>query len=172
MFRHLASFAVVILLIIMVVGCGEKKTKDQLMTMAEQYEANENFLTAIKTYQKVLKKYPDSDEAVQAKYKIALIYSNNLNDFEKSVETHKELIEKYPDSKYAAQSLFMIGFINANNLHDLDTAKKYYEEFLKKYPDNELASSVKWELDNLGKDINDIDFLNQPGTTDEQNVGN
>ncbi|MBD3289813.1 tetratricopeptide repeat protein [candidate division KSB1 bacterium] len=172
MLKHLASFVVVILLIIMVVGCGERKTKEELMTMAEQYEAEENFLTAIKTYQRVLKKYPDAEEAVQAKYKIALIYSNNLNDFEKSVETHKDLIDKYPESKYAAQSLFMIGFINANNLQDLETAKQYYEEFLEKYPDNELASSVKWELDNLGKDINDIDFLNQPGTAEERNVGN
>jgi TolA-binding protein len=172
MFKHFASFAVVILLIVMVVACGEKKTKEQLMTLAEQYEADENFLTAIKTYTKVLKKYPDAPEAVQAKYKIALIYSNNLNDFEKSVETHKDLIEKYPESKFAAQSLFMIGFINANNLQDLDTAKKYYQEFLDKYPDNELASSVKWELDNLGKDINEIDFLNQPEAAEEENVSN
>ena len=77
------------------------------------------------------------------------------------------LIEKYPDSKYAVQSLFMIGFIYANNIKDLEKAKEYYSKFIEKHPDSELVTSVQWELDHLGEDINEIDFLKQDEGTEE-----
>lgn len=161
MIRRIVFLLILTFGLSLIYGCGERTTKEQLFALAEKYEKEENFLEAIKNYKKIVDKYPHSDRADQAQYKTALIYSNNLNDFHKSVESHKKLIEKYPDSKYAAQSLFMIGFIFANNLADTAKAKKYYHKFLEKYPDNELVASVQWELDHLGQDINEIDFLNQ-----------
>ncbi len=53
----------------------------------------------------------------------------------------------------------MIGYHYANSIGELDSAKVYYQKFIDKFPDNELVNSVKWELDHLGQDINDIDFL-------------
>ena len=34
-----------------------------------------------------------------------------------------------------------------------------YKNFLDRFPDHELAPSVQFELDHLGKDINEIDVL-------------
>ena len=48
-------------------------------------------------------------------------------------------------------SLFMIGYLSANQLGDNTKAKRIYNEFLEKYPDDELVSSVKFELQNIGK---------------------
>ncbi|GIV45488.1 MAG: hypothetical protein KatS3mg036_0306 [Ignavibacterium sp.] len=50
----------------------------------------------------------------------------------------------------------MAGFICAENLKDYKRAEYYYKKFLKAYPDHELASSVKVELDNLGKSPEEI----------------
>ena len=161
MLKRLGSLLIIFVILNLIFGCGERMTKEQLFALAEKYEKEENFLEAVKTYKKLVKKYPEAEKADESQYKIALIYSNNLNDFHQSVESHEKLIAKYPDSNYAAQSLFMIGFIYANNLNNIEQAEKYYKEFLDKYPDNELVNSVKWELDHLGQDINEIDFLNQ-----------
>jgi len=161
MAKRIGYLLSVIILLNLLIGCGERMTKEQMFALAEKYENEESHLKAVETYEKLVKKYPDAENADQAQYKIALIYSNNLTDFHKSVKAHQKLIEKYPDSKFAAQSSFMIGFIYANNLTDFEKAEKYYKEFLGKYPDSELTSSVKWELEHLGQDINEIDFINQ-----------
>ena len=149
----------------MLIGCGKKMTQEQMLAHAEKYEKESNYTEALKIYQKFTKKFSTSDFADQAQYKVAYIFSNNLNDFEKSVEAFLTLLEKYPESELAAQSLFMVGFIYANNINDLEKARTYYSKFLETYPDHELSSSVKWELDNLGKDINEIQLFNDESDT-------
>lgn len=162
MSKYVGFIVLVVIMLSLIIGCGERKTKEQLFAEAENLENGEKYVEAIKVYEKFIKQDKKVEKSDQAQYKIALIYSNNLNDFEKSIDAHLKLIEQYPQSNFAVQSLFMIGFICANNINDLDKAEKYYKEFLEKYPDHELANSVKWELDHLGQDINEIEFLNQP----------
>lgn len=146
-------------LMFLILSCGPKKTKEQLLAEADQYKNEENFKEAIITYQQFVHDYPQANGADSILFQIGQIYSNNLTDFPSSIEAHKQLVEKYPKSKIRAQSLFMIGYHYANNVTDLEKAREFYELFLDKYPDHELSSSVKWELDHLGQDINEIDFL-------------
>ncbi len=159
MSQRVVTFLVIALIFVLVVGCGERQTKEQLFAMAEKFELEENFQSAIKAYKKILKKHGDTKRADHAQYKMALIYSNNLHDFDKSIATYLDLMEKYPESKYAAQALFMIGYDYANNIQDLDKAREYYQKFIDSYPEHELVTSVKWELDHLGQDINEIQFI-------------
>ncbi len=143
----------------LVSNCGPKKTKEQLYAEAFQLERQEKFKEAIEIYEHLIKAYPKANFADSLLFKVGQMYSNNLMDFEHAVEAHKQLLKKYPESKFAAQSLFMIGYHYANSISDTAEARKYYEKFLELYPQHELASSVKWELEYLGKDINEIDFL-------------
>jgi hypothetical protein len=53
----------------------------------------------------------------------------------------------------------MIGYIYANHVKDFDKAKEAYNSFIEKYPEHELVTSVKWEIDHLGKDISEIDIF-------------
>jgi outer membrane protein assembly factor BamD (BamD/ComL family) len=88
--------------------------------------------------------------------------------YQESINAYQKLISVYPESKFAPQSQFMVGFIYANEFKDLDKAKAAYEKFLEKYPDHEMAKDAKWELDHLGKDINDIeDLLGESGEEEE-----
>ncbi|RLD14340.1 hypothetical protein DRI50_05565 [candidate division KSB1 bacterium] len=77
----------------------------------------------------------------------------------KALDYYKKLIAEYPQGKRAPESLFMLGFINANDLKNYDEAKKYYTEFINKYPKHELADDAQYELQNLGKDLNQLPFL-------------
>jgi len=53
----------------------------------------------------------------------------------------------------------MVGYVQANILNDIDQARITYKIFLEKFPDHELTPSVQFELDNLGRDINEIPVL-------------
>jgi len=161
--RFASSVLILWAVLFFISSCGPKKTKEQLYAEALQYEREENFKEAIKTYQIIVDEYPQAKFADSVLFNIGQIYSNNLTDFESSIEAHKSLIKKFPKSKIRAQSLFMIGYHYANNINDLEKAREYYQKFLETYPDNELSTSVQWELDHLGQDINEIEFLkNEP----------
>jgi len=145
--------------LVLIINCGPKKTKEQLYAEASESEKKENFKEAIVVYEQLIKDYPQSNFADSILFRIGQMYSNNLLEFDNAIDAHKRLVKKYPDSKFGAQSLFMIGYHYANSINDTSEARKYYEKFLEQYPEHELASSVRWELDHLGQDINEIDFL-------------
>ncbi len=77
-------------------------------------------------------------------------------NFKLAIDNFKNIVSHYPQGKRAAEASFMLGFINANDIKDFDEAKKYYEDFIKKYPKHELADDAQYELETLGKDINDL----------------
>lgn len=92
--------------------------------------------------------------------------SKNMNS-EKWSDAEKyfqEIIKKYPEGEYASKALFMLGFINANYLKNYEKAKKYYSDFIVKYPKSELTDDAKYEINNLGKDINNLPLFKDEKT--------
>jgi outer membrane protein assembly factor BamD (BamD/ComL family) len=82
--------------------------------------------------------------------------------YAEAVAKYQQLVDRYPKNRFAPQAQFMIGFIYANELDEYDKAKVAYEAFLANYADvsdSGMVASAKWELDNLGKDINEIEDL-------------
>jgi len=164
--KRVATVGIIFLLLVsIIVSCGQKKTKEQLLAEALSFEKAEDFANAVETLNKLVEEYPQASELDSVLFQIGQIYSNNLSDYEQAVRAHEKLIQVRPDSPIAAQSLLMIGFHFANNIKNLDSARVYYEKFIEKYPDHELVSSVKWELDHLGQDINEIDLFQNENTT-------
>jgi tetratricopeptide (TPR) repeat protein len=149
-------------------GCGKKKSESELISEIAQLEAKEDFAGAAKTLEVFIKDYPRSEKTPEMMNKLAMIYASSEKDFQKAIALHQQIIKKFPDTKYAIQSQFMIGYIYANEIKDYDKAREKYEAFLKKYPDHELATSVKWELENLGKPLSEIDIF---ANSDKQDKG-
>lgn len=83
-------------------------------------------------------------------------------NWEGAEQNFKSILDHYPNGEYAAKSIFMIGFINANYTNNLDKGRKYYNKFLEKYPNHDLADDAKYEIQNLGKSIDDLPFLKEP----------
>ncbi len=154
MVYNLRAFAMLLVTVFLVSACA-KQTMEELFQQAEKFEKESNWEEALHAYKKVVRDYPESENADKALHKSAFIYYNNLKDFKKAIELHETLIKSYPQSDYLPQASFMVGFIYANDMQDLENAEAAYKDFLEKYPDNELAESVKWELNNLGKDVNE-----------------
>ena len=76
--------------------------------------------------------------------------------YHEAISLYEELAEKFPDSDFVPKALFMTGFLYANELNEPEKAKSFYSAFLNRFPDDELAVSVKWEMENIGVDINEI----------------
>ena len=53
----------------------------------------------------------------------------------------------------------MIGYIYANIMNDEKSAEIEYKKFLKRFPKHELAPSVEFEIEFLGKSIEEIPAL-------------
>lgn len=162
---------------VLVLGCGPRQTAEQLYSAGENFELKGSQLDeqgksdeslnmykeAAKSYEKLVAKYPQAEKSPEALYRLGTLYFNNLKDAEKSIDAYRRLIQKYPTCQWVPQAHFMIGYRYANDVKDYDKAREAYESFLDKYPDHELALSVKWELENLGKDLSEIKFLEDVG---------
>ncbi len=88
-------------------------------------------------------------------------YQEN-QDFAKAVDVYQQIIKFYPYGEQTDEAQFMIGFIYANHLEDTVKAHEAYTRFLEKYStqtDSGMIASAKWELANLGRNINDIQML-------------
>ena len=107
----------------------------------------------------LIKKFPKHELASKAQYIIGDIYMNDVRDFEKALSEYRLVLERHNGSKEEALAQFMIGYIYANVIKDFDLARKEYQIFLDKFPKHELHPSVKFEIDYLGKDINEIPAL-------------
>jgi len=148
-------FSIFILLIL--IGCGEKKSVDELITEANT-NLNENKVPeAVLLFEEIINEYPDSDKTPEILSRLASVYQNkmlkNLSDtesLEKAVSLFRKIYDDYPESSYAPTGLFMSGFVLANELNYYDKATETYNIFLEKYPTHELATSAKEEIENMG----------------------
>lgn len=155
-----------LLALVMLAACGKKMTEEQLYAQILDFQDKQQYDDVIKTYEQLIKQYPESEKADEHLYQLGMTYAHDAKQFQKAIDTWERLIETYPDSRLITNTKFMIGYSYANDIKDLDKARAHYEKFLQEYPDHELVASVKWELDHLGQDISDIEL--QLGEDTEQ----
>lgn len=99
-------------------------------------------------------------------FNLASKYMEEQN-WQKAEEYFGKICEEHPNGLFSSKALFMVGYINANHLKDFEKAREYYTEFLSKYPDHELAVAAKYELDNLGKGLDELPFLQDTAGSDQ-----
>lgn len=85
------------------------------------------------------------------------------NNYQDAIKNFDLLVKNYPNGKRSAEASFMLGFINANDLENYTDAEKYYKSFIQKFPNHDLADDAQYELENLGKDINELPMFKELG---------
>lgn len=139
---------------------AETLEQENLLAELKSYEAREDLESMQILYNIFLKRFPQYPQRDDILQKLAWSY-HNRKEFQRSVSTYQLLLEQLPQSSHAAQSQFMVGYIYANEIKDLDRARQAYLAFQQKYPEHDLSDDVAFELEHLGKDINDLDFLSK-----------
>ncbi len=137
------------------IGCS-KPTAEEMFNKGVDAQKAEQYDDAIASYQELINAYPDSARAPEAVYAVGAIYQNHKHSYHQAIQEFRLLIEKYPNHATAPNASFVIGFIYNNELKVIDSARIAYEDFLKRYPENQLVGAVQFELNNLGKDPEEI----------------
>lgn len=130
-----------------------------IINNAETLRKRKMTMESINNLDYLVKNFPNHELAPKAQYIVGDIYMNDLRDFEKALIEYRIVLTRYTGSKEEALAQFMIGYIYANVLKDFVSARKEYQVFLDNFPKHELYPSVKFEIDYLGKDINEIPAL-------------
>lgn len=146
-------------IILGLVACGGPKTAEEAWKVADSEVRSQRYEKAIESYENLIAKYPDNPLASKSMFQLGAIYMNNTNQYANSVASYVRVIENYSESPDAVKALFMAGFVSATYLKDFDKAETFYSQFLEKYPNHELIPAAEFELENLGKEIEDIEAL-------------
>ena len=109
---------------------------------------------SVKQIEKIILKYPDSEEiVVQLVWSLAnLTTKQNLEDIEESIRKIKELRNKYPDNQVIAEKLsFAYASLSAKqDLEGIEDTVLKIEELKREYPESEKVSVwLAWALANL-----------------------
>jgi len=95
---------------------AEKKSEEQLYAEAQACSEKGNFTSAIKTYEEILKLYPESPNSYKAQFLIGFVYSENLKDYNKAKEVYEKVIKKYPDCDLADDAKVMLESMGSDSL--------------------------------------------------------
>ena len=153
------QFNTSLIVLLMLCGCDTSSSPEKLFSKANVERSQNNFKKAAKILRNLVNSDADEEILVRSNLLLAEIFYHDLKDFNQAIQEYDNFCKAFPNHKNAASSLFMQGFIYHNSLSDLQMAEKLYLKFLDEYPDHELALSVRWELDNLGKNIDEMPFF-------------
>ena len=92
------------------------KTEQTLYTDAQNFSEKGDFQSAIKTYEDLLKLYPESPRAYKAQFLIAFVYSENLKDYPKAKVNYQIVIEKYPHCDLVDDAQYMLSTMENDTL--------------------------------------------------------
>ena len=84
--RFVGQVSSVLLVLILMMGCGAKMTEEQLRAKALEFENTEQWDEAIEAYEKLASKYKEADKRDETLYKLGMLYANHQKDYEKSWE--------------------------------------------------------------------------------------
>jgi|TARA_B100001964_G_scaffold106888_1_gene119432 antitoxin component YwqK of YwqJK toxin-antitoxin module len=135
------------------------KSADEYFSASEIERIAKNIKVSLDNLYNLTKHYPEHALVPQAQYLIGDIYMNDLIDFENAIVSFNKVVNNFPGSSQEPLAQFMVGYIYANFVGDTEQAISTYQTFIEKYPGHELTPSVKFELENLGKSIDEIPAL-------------
>jgi tol-pal system protein YbgF len=113
----------------------------KIYTLAKEAFDKGDFESAREGFQKLLTRYPDSENADNAQFWIGETYYRE-KWYEKAILEYQKVIEKYPEGNKVQASLLKQGFA-FKNLGDKTNASLILKELVKKYPDSMEAEIAR-----------------------------
>lgn len=132
---------------------------EYIINKAESLRKRKMLKEAVDHLMYMIDKYPAHELTPKAQYMLGDVYMNDFRDFSTAIQEYRKVIETYSGSTQQPHALFMIGYIYANILKDNKSAEIEYKAFIEQFPNHELYPSVKFELEFLGKSIEEIPAL-------------
>lgn len=128
--RLILIFLILLLTITPVLAKSESQT--ELWEKGNAYCLQAKWKSAITSFNKLLKKYPDTTY-VEANFWIGYSYIQ-MGKYQKGISRLYNFARKYPSNNYTPQALFKIGETYETKLKKYDKALSAYNEVEKRYP--------------------------------------
>jgi len=125
----------------------EDLADDARFKIAEIYqETLKDYQTAIKRYEEVVEKHPESELAQTALFRIARIYDEDIKEPRiKAIEAYKRFLSKFPKSDLADKAAFRLGEIY-EELREDGLAIRTYQKLVAEYPESPLAARAQYRI--------------------------
>lgn len=123
---------------------GDVKSEQGLYKQAKQFLDRGKNDKARAGFEAFIKRYPESDNADNARFWIADSYYRD-KWYEKAILEYQKVIEKYPKGNKVPAALLKQGFAFAN-IGEQANARLLLKELIKKYPDSNEAKIAKDKL--------------------------
>lgn len=143
---------VCLVLLLLISGCAkhkQEKTAEQLAAEGIKYFENENYTSAIKSYEKLRDWYPFSKHAKDAELKIADSHYR-LEDYEEAIVAYKEFERMHPSDENAPYVIYQVGRCYFDRIGTIDTDASPAQEALdafrllqEKFPDHDYAKQAE-----------------------------
>jgi tetratricopeptide (TPR) repeat protein len=130
---------------------GKIEEANKLREQGNQAESNKLCNEAIELLKQYLTDYPSSQKVPDVYNSIAIIYMDNLMDYNNAVKYFSELSEKYPDSRFTKTAMFMTAYIYDEMIKDKNMAIESYQKFVDKYPEDKPGEQMSFHAKEILK---------------------
>jgi len=105
-FYRLSTIIVLLFATAVVVYCGREMTEEELFQAAQQHYGQQEYRDAVKMYEKLVQKFPESVNRPKAMFMVGYVCANHLQEFEKAKAVYTELVNTYPGSEFVDDASF------------------------------------------------------------------
>ena len=119
-----------------------KTAKEALQQAYTKHFQEKDYQRAIEKYRWIVERFPDSDEAIEAQYRIGNIYQWDLVEPEKAIREYEKLRGRYPDSNYAVAALIRIGE-SYGRMKEYEKEIECCRRVIEEHPDSGYVAEAK-----------------------------
>lgn len=110
----------------------------------------------LQEYQKVLDRFPKSEQAPMALLKQGMIYEENLNQADAAIAIYKKLIQTYPESTSATEALYrkagLLADVKKEGPAELEAIEDL-KRLINKSPTSQFASKAQFKIGSIYENI-------------------
>ena len=125
------------------------RLKDGLEGQAKEY-----YRKSITVWERITHQLPPSTTTPEAYYVSAVVYSQELGDYQKGIDYYQQVVVNWPDYEFAWHAQFFVGMYyeklrNSGGIADSEAIPKIeqaYQAVIEKYPDSKSAPSAALKL--------------------------
>jgi tetratricopeptide (TPR) repeat protein len=120
-------------------------------------QARDYYRKAIALRERTIQESPHSDVVPKAYFTAAIIYSQELHEYEKGIEYFQKVLDNWPDYKYACDAQYSIGryyerLRNSGGISAAEANPKIeaaYQAVVEKYPDSDSAKYAAQKIEQM-----------------------
>tara|TARA_Y100001970_G_C13952188_1_gene708812 strand:- start:71 stop:556 length:486 start_codon:yes stop_codon:yes gene_type:complete len=138
----------IIVFVLIQLGCNNSSYDRKWNEASSLYEL-EDYDNCVVLLSSIIDDSKSDKYIVKSLFLLSEIYLNEFKEYYIAINYLDEILLNHNNSPLAKRALFTKAYVLSNYLELYSDAIFYYNDFLSKYPNDALASSVKYELEEL-----------------------